>query len=177
MTHANLPLMLTGLEPKHLTFARRVGVPALLVRDAGHASGLRLRDHERFAEVDTPPIALLVECGHHWARSTAEVAIETAWRFLAASGVLTANEAARWLGQETPKQQTVLVTHRITASSEDFRFNVEFRGLEVIPRGGTIIARDGGKAIRTPYDNCVLVMPTRRFARGQTAVRLGHFED
>ncbi|HEY1506592.1 MAG TPA: peptidase M14, partial [Stellaceae bacterium] len=43
-------------------------------------------------------------------------------------------------------------------------------------RKGTVIARDGGKEIRTPYDDCVLIMPSRRFARGQTAVRLGRFE-
>ena len=177
MTHATLPLILTGMEQKHLAFARRVGIPSLLVRDAGHASGRRLRDYARFADPTTPPIALLIECGHHWARGTVDVAIETAWRFLAASGVLSEHEAARHLGPEAPPQQTVLVTHRITADSDDFRFSEEYRGLEVIPRAGTVIARDGVKTIETPYNDCVLVMPTRRFVRGQTAVRLGHFED
>jgi hypothetical protein len=46
----------------------------------------------------------------------------------------------------------------------------------VIPRAGTVIARDGKTDIRTPYDQCVLIMPTRRISRGQTAVRLGRFE-
>jgi predicted deacylase len=177
MTNASMPLVLTGMEQKHLAFARRVGVPALLVRDTGHASGRRMRDYARFADPTTPPIALLVECGHHWARGTVDVAIETAWRFLAASGVLSEHEAARHLGPEAPTQQTVLVTHRITADSDDFRFSADYSGLEVIPRAGTVIARDGHKTIETPYDDCVLVMPTRRFVRGQTAVRLGHFED
>jgi hypothetical protein len=27
----------------------------------------------------------------------------------------------------------------------------------------------------TPYDDCVLIMPTRRPRRGETAVRLGRF--
>lgn len=42
------------------------------------------------------------------------------------------------------------------------------------------IATDGAREITTPYDDCVLVMPARRLARGQTAVRLGRrhrFED
>jgi hypothetical protein len=47
----------------------------------------------------------------------------------------------------------------------------------VIPRAGTVIAYDAGKEIRTPYDDCVLIMPTRRLVRGQTAVRLGRFEE
>jgi predicted deacylase len=177
MTHASMPLMLTGMEQKHVAFARRLGVPALLVRDSGHAAGPRLRDYARFADPATPTVALLVECGHHWARSTVDVAIETAWRFLAAAGILSTDEAAFRLGPELPRQQTVLVTHRVTAASEEFRFSQDYRGLEVIPRTGTIIAHDGNTTIRTPYDDCVLVMPTRRFVRGQTAVSLGHFED
>jgi len=177
MTHASMPLMLTGMAPKHLDFARRVGSPALLVRDEGHAAGSRLRDYARFADPGTPPIALLVECGHHWARDTVEVATETLWRFLAASGILPDQEAAPWLIPPSQRQKTVLVTHRITATSEDFRFLNDYSGLEIIPRAGTVIGRDGATTIRTPYDNCVLVMPTRRFARGQTAVRLGRFEE
>jgi len=38
-----------------------------------------------------------------------------------------------------------------------------------------VIAEDGGQAICTPYDDCVLIMPSRRLAPGQTAVRLGRF--
>jgi hypothetical protein len=38
---------------------------------------------------------------------------------------------------------------------------------------GTPYAVDGGTLIRTPYDDCVLIMPTRKPNRGETAVRLG----
>ena len=38
---------------------------------------------------------------------------------------------------------------------------------------GTLIGRDGDRPITTPYDNCMLIMPSRRLTRGQTAVRLG----
>ncbi len=177
MIHACMPLILTGMEQKHLAFARRVGAPRLLVRDEGHSGGRRLRDYARFSDPSTPAISLLIECGHHWARQTAEVATETVWRFLAAAGVLNTDDAASWLAREAPKQQTVLVTHRVTVSTDNFRFESDFGGLDVVPRAGTVIARDGREAIRTPYDNCVLIMPTRRFSRGQTAVRLGRFED
>jgi hypothetical protein len=38
-----------------------------------------------------------------------------------------------------------------------------------------LLARDGNADIFTPYDNCVLIMPTRRPKKGETAVRLGRF--
>jgi hypothetical protein len=31
--------------------------------------------------------------------------------------------------------------------------------------------------VRTPYDECVLIMPSRRLLPGQTAVRLGRYLD
>ena len=34
---------------------------------------------------------------------------------------------------------------------------------------------DGDKPIATPYDDCVLVMPSRRLRRGESAVRFGRF--
>ena len=45
----------------------------------------------------------------------------------------------------------------------------------MIPQAGTVIARDGGRAVATPYDDCVLIMPSRRLDKGATAVRLGRF--
>ena len=48
-------------------------------------------------------------------------------------------------------------------------------GMMVIGRRDTPIARDGGREIRTPYDDCVLIMPTRRPRKGETAVRLGRY--
>ena len=45
----------------------------------------------------------------------------------------------------------------------------------MIPEAGTVIAYDGTLPVRTPYDHCVLIMPSRRLAPGFTAVRLGRF--
>ena len=47
----------------------------------------------------------------------------------------------------------------------------------MIARQGTLIAHDGDQPIRTPYDDCVLIMPSRRLGPGLTAVRLGRFVD
>jgi len=69
----------------------------------------------------------------------------------------------------------VLYTDAITAETNDFRFARPYCGLEVIEKSGTLIARDGRSEVRTPYDECVLIMPSRRLRRGQTAVRLGRY--
>ena len=57
---------------------------------------------------------------------------------------------------------------------------VETRGSTAVVRpvadGDTeLIVTDGDREVRTPYDDCVLVMPSKRLYRGQTAVRLGRF--
>lgn len=175
MQQASPALMLAGLTDKSLALARRVGVPGIIVRDAGHAAGARMRDYGDFSEGASPKAALLVECGQHWEKPTAEIASETAWRFLAASGVLAPAEAATILARPAAPQRVVAVTDAVTIEGPSFEFTQDFLGMEVIPRAGTVIAHDGGHEIRTPYDDCVLIMPSRRLLRGQTAVRLGRF--
>jgi predicted deacylase len=175
MQQATAPLMLAGLTDKSLALARRVGVPGIVVRDAGHAAGKRMRDYGAFADPASRKAALLVECGQHWEALAAEVAIDTTLRFLAITGVLPPADTARMLGRPVSPQRIVTVTDAITIAGDAFEFVEEYRGLEVIARAGTVIARDDGREIATPYDDCVLIMPSRRLLRGQTAVRLGRF--
>ena len=175
MQQASEPLMLAGLTDKSLALARRVGVPPVVVRDAGHAAGRRMRDYGAFDDPASPRTALLVECGQHWEKRAAAVALQTTLRFLAGSGVLPPADAARILGEPVPPQRVVSVTDAVTIASERFEFTADYRGLEVIAKAGTVIASDGGRDIRTPYDHCVLIMPSKRLLRGQTAVRLGRF--
>ena len=54
-------------------------------------------------------------------------------------------------------------------------FVAPVQGLHVIRKRGTVIARDGEREVVTPYDDCVLIMPTRKPKRGETAVRLGRY--
>ena len=64
------------------------------------------------------------------------------------------------------------VTVAVTATTSAFAFVRDFRGGQVIPERNTLIALDGTTEIRTPYDNCMLIMPSLRASRGHTAVRL-----
>ena len=104
------------------------------------------------------------------------VAINTCRQFLAAVGAVDAR-LLDCLGPAPPPgpQQVVEVTEAVTVADGRFRFTHEYHGLEVIPKAGTVIAFDGKEPVRTPYDQCVLIMPSRRLARGFTAVRLGRF--
>jgi hypothetical protein len=71
----------------------------------------------------------------------------------------------------------VRVTQPITASSPNFRFAKQWKGLEIVPKAGTLLATDGDTEWRTPYDDCVLVMPsTAHVKSGNTMVRLGRYD-
>jgi len=74
-----------------------------------------------------------------------------------------------------PRQRIIQVTEAVTITGDNFEFAADFRGLEVLGAKGTLIGRDDGREVRTPYDDCVLIMPSRRLAKGQTAVRLGRY--
>lgn len=178
MQHTSEPMILAGRLEKGARLAAAVGTPRLVVSDTGHAAGRRLRDYGPFDAPESERTAILVECGQHWARAAAEVAIETTVRFLRATGAVAPDWQADAVPLTAPPpQRRIEVTETVTVRSRAFRFVRAFDGLEVIAAAGTVIAEDGGKPVRTPYDDCVLIMPSRRLWPGQTAVRLGRFRD
>ena len=65
----------------------------------------------------------------------------------------------------------------MTIHTDRFRFVADFRGMEVIPTAGTVIGYDDEEAVRTPFDDCVLIMPSLRRRKGESAVRLGQYVD
>jgi predicted deacylase len=178
MQHATAPLMLAGTLDRSIALARQVGIPELIICDAGHAAGSRMRDYGPFGDATSPKTALLIEAGQHWQQRTAEVATDVMLRFLIALRTLTHDDAAPLGGPDfknQPRQRVVEVTEAVTITHDRFEFADDFRGLEVLTPKGTLIGRDNGREICTPYDDCVLIMPSRRSGRGQTAVRLGRY--
>ncbi|MGH7006455.1 MAG: succinylglutamate desuccinylase, partial [Alphaproteobacteria bacterium] len=178
MQHKTPPLIIRGPHEKGRRLARAIGYPALVVSDEGHTAGRRMRDYAGFGDPADSKNSLLVECGQHWETASAAVAKETLLRFLRHAGMTDAAWAARHLPAAAPAAQRVIeVTHAVTIKSDHFRFAGNYRGLEVIAKRGAILAHDGDEAITAPYDNCVLIMPSRRLVQGQTAVRLGRYLD
>jgi predicted deacylase len=172
------PLMVCGKVDKNAAWARELGMPADLLIDTGHPAGLRIIDRGGFGDPKAPQRALLIECGQHWERAAAEVAIDCLVRVLGLAGVAD----AAWVQAHVrlplpPLQRLVRVTQAVVARSADFRFLVPAVGFGVVPRAGTPIAQDGSQVWTAPYDDTVLVMPgTRNLKPGGTAVRLGRFE-
>jgi predicted deacylase len=178
MQYATAPLMLAGVLPRSVELARRLGIPELIMCDVGHAAGPRMRDYAGFGDPAATKTALLIEAGQHWQSETAEVATDVMLRFLAAVGTLSEDDARSLAGpgfDAHPRQRVIEVTEAVTISGDKFEFVDDFRGLEVLSPKGTLIGRDGAREVRTPYDDCVLIMPSRRLAKGQTAVRLGRY--
>ena len=179
MSEPCAPLMVCGTVDKNAAFARVMGVPEVLLIDTGHPAGLRMVERGGFGDPASPRQAVLVECGQHWERAAADVAIDTLVRFLGAAGVAD----AAWVAANTrlplpPRQRLVRVTEAVVARSPAFRFLVPTVGLGVVAKAGTALAQDGEHVWYTPYDDCVLVMPgTRNLKAGGTGVRRGRFED
>ena len=155
----------------------RVGVPAHIVIDAGHAAGKRLRDYAFFDDPADPRNALLVECGQHWERAAPAVAKQATLRFLRhlrPRGPRVRRRAPGSGGRCRASGRSRSPT-RSRSGAIAFAFVAPVVGPDVIRERGTLLARDGERDVRTPYDDCVLIMPTRRPKRGETAVRLGRY--
>jgi predicted deacylase len=172
------PLMVCGTADKNAAYSRRLGVPEVLLIDTGHPAGLRMVERGGFGDLASPRHAVLIECGQHWERAAANVAIDALVRFLGLEGLAD----AAWVAANTrvplpARQRLVRVTEAVVARSADFRFLLPTAGLGVVPKAGTLLAQDGDHVWTTPYDDCVLVMPgARNLKAGVTAVRLGRFE-
>ena len=172
------PLMVCGVREggglKAVELSRALGLPRWLMMDTGHVAGLRMIERRAFSDPLAPAVALLLEAGQHWEKSTAQVAMDLSLRFLAKTGTVGQEWVNARLKLPSVVQQVIQVTEAVTAKSHDFEWLADYQGLELVPDSGTAVARDGELRICTPYPDCVLVMPTRaRFAPGQTMLRFG----
>lgn len=166
------PLLLCGPSAKGRALAEAIGTPGLVVADDGHVSGRRLIDYGRFAAPGGAHTAVLVEAGQHWMSDTVTQAHASVTATLRHCGMLASPPPPR-----AADARFARVTCVVTAATASFAFVRPWRGGEVVPARGTLLAMDGDTEIRTPHDDCLLVMPSLRTGRGHTAVRLARFED
>lgn len=172
MQHKTEPLTIAGPLAKGRDLARAVGTPAVAVSDKGHDEGVRMRDYADFADPASARNALLVECGQHWEKPAADIALDTALAFLAATGVVTSEFTAANRPLPVPESMKFYeVSGPVTIETNDFRFADDWRGFEHLPKG-TLIGHDGPREIRAPHPTTVLIMPSARLTPGKTAVRL-----
>ena len=184
MHERSAPLLLTGMQARNLGLAKYLRMPEYIVVDAGHKDGVRMRDFGRFGVLepegdDAQTRSVLLECGFHGDVSSRTVAQDMCVRFLEAADVLHIDTLQQllpgWLQADCERQWVLEVTDAVVASSADFCFAAPYQGLECIAKAGTVIGWDGSEPLATPYDNCVLVMPSIRQAKpGVTVTRFAH---
>jgi predicted deacylase len=162
------PLIIAGSAPQARQMGLRLGRPALVVADQGHGTGRRLIDCAAFTAPGTTRTALLVEGGPHWEPETLDMLQCSATALLRETGLVPP-------APPPPPGRLAEVTRTVVAGTHAFAFVQDFRGGTVIPARNTLLALDGEQEIRTPHDNCLLVMPSPRAMRGHTAVRLARF--
>jgi predicted deacylase len=175
MHEAAPPLIVSGPLDKGMALAAQLGTPQHVVVDRGHPNGVRMRDYAGFGDPASARNALLVECGQHFSAASERVAQDVAARFLLAAGVVEqADVAALMQPGELPAQRFIGVTEPVVAQGMELEFTGDYRGMEVFAKAGTVIAKENGREIATPYDDCTLVMPSlRHIGPGVTVVRLG----
>jgi predicted deacylase len=175
MLWASEPLLLSGASEKGRRLALAIGVPDLVVADPGHASGRRMIDYARFSDPDSAACAVLVEAGQHWEMGTIDTTLACIGGLLRHLRMVVEHPVLPPPATGRAQPRFAEVTAAVTAQTGSFSFTRPFRGGDVIAERGSLIALDGGAEIRTPHDDCLLVMPSLRPSRGHTAVRLARF--
>ena len=173
-TNSAALMICNGLE-KERAFARLVDFPTCIMCGSGHIVGKRLIEYTPFNDTENGKVALLVECGQHWAAATGPAAMDTALHFLRASKAVTSSFIDAHLsetGKAPPTAEMWDVTAGITSATADFKFVEPYVGMEVIAAADTVIAHDGPTEIKTPYDDCLLMMPNHRPGAGVRKLRL-----
>ena len=174
MFTATVPVIMAGPERKGRLFAQQSGIPQYVISDHGHKAGRRLRDYGGFSDPNSEKNALLLECGQHWEKSSEQVAIESTYRFLAEMEIISPELAEKYaVPAESEKQKYIEVSGPCTIKTDKFRFTEPFTGMELFETKGSVIAWDDEEPVTTPNDDCVLIMPSGRLFKGETAVRFG----
>ena len=140
-----------------------------LVMPSGLGSGTPLIEHGRHGAGDSHAgVALVVECGQHFLRASADVARATALDFLAHFGLIDSAEPA----QPAAAQSRFALLQTCMVHTPAFQFVRPLRGFETFDEG-ELIATDGDAGeIRAPCDRCTVLMPARVPIVGREAVYL-----
>lgn len=173
-TYSKALMICNGLEKERI-LTRQIDYPSFITCGSGHVVGKRLIEYTPFHQPDDDKVALLVECGQHWAEYTGVVAMDTTIRFLVATGAVERDSVEQYLSEEgrnPERAQMWDVVDGITARTDDFEFVQPYVGMEIIEKAGSVIANDGGEPVTTPHDNCLLMMPNYKPGAGTRKVRL-----
>ena len=147
-TYSEPILLVHGLE-KEIRFARAMGYPATVASGSGHIEGRRLIEYAAFNDPSDGRVAVLIECGQHWAKTTADVAVDSILHYLTALDMIDPGFVTGHQRTAKPERQSVLeVTDGYAIRTDDFHFIRNYKGLERFETAGEVFAVDGGEEIR-----------------------------
>ena len=176
MVRPGPPLAIIGEAARHRDLAMAVGMPDWIIIDPGHDTGHRLTDYKHFRDEAAYASSMLLECGGHQEVSSIKAAEQACWNFLSALHLVDKPDGIYEIEREA-ERRLVRTTHTLKPSDgTPFSFSRPFEGLELLPYAGTLVAMDGEREIRTPYADCVLLMPSILPHPDDTALRFGRIE-
>jgi predicted deacylase len=148
--------------------ALAVGIPAIhLVMPSGMSTGTPVIQYGHWGEPGAAGVALVAECGQHFARASGELAVQVTLRFLAHFGLVDADPA--WPAPEQPRRYELLSI--ATVKTRDAHFSRPVKGMETFAKG-ELIATNGDEEVRSPCDGCTIFMPSREPIPGRELVYL-----
>lgn len=170
-TYAVPPMLIHEPLDKMTPLARHLHSPLHHVLLAGvKHPGRPLIQYGAFSDPQATPVALVVECGQHFAAASGTLAIGVTMRFLDFFGMIPRDLAAQHPADSgMPKRYEV--TDVLVAKTDRFRFAQPFLGFEDVA-ADALIATDGDAEIRAPAGGCTIIMPARQPTKGRDVVSL-----
>jgi predicted deacylase len=166
-SHPVEPFWVYPGHARNAAAATAVGEPEIhLVMPQGMQSGTPLIEHGRHGEPTGTGVGLVVECGQHFLRASAERAVRVTLAFLAHFGLIELHQPRH---PKPARRFELLHTHVVNTPS--FRFVRPVVGLEQFARG-ELIATDGPDEVRALCDHCTIFMPARSPIVGREGVYL-----
>lgn len=169
-SHAVEPFWVYPAFERNAAVAQAIGRPSVhLVMPGGLGSGTPLIQHGQHGQkAGKAGAALVVECGQHFAQSSADVAIQVTLDFLAHFGLI--ERATNTPALPAQRRFELLQTRMVMTS--DFSFVKPLLGFETFNKGELIATDGSAEEIRSPCDGCTVFMPTREPIVGREAVYL-----
>jgi len=173
--HAVLPFFVLSRLARVRRWADRLALPPrqLLLPEFRH-EGYHLIDYGAFADPDGDAIALIAECGQHFAASSVQTAWQATLRFLQACGCI-GDGAAQGLGLEPVAAQVIArfeIVQPVIAATDRLQLTCSYAGFMAF-KAGDVAAYDGATPVTAPFDGAIMLAPRPDPRAGQQAFAWG----
>lgn len=150
------PVALITDKPETMAFVSAMStLPFVLSGRMHQPDRVRLRDHGRFGDPAAAAVAIQVEAGQHWQREAIGTGLAVVEDFLSCAGATVHRPISAGARQRRLRLVETVMTGDRFEFAEDFRSGTHF------PRKGTLVGYSGHDSaeVRTPVDDCYLIMP------------------